>query len=203
MAEPTKDMSMTSFMDGMFAGLEKDTGLKPSEWSTRFGPELLGAGVETAGDIFLTPLMTKILGLVLGLPSIGAAAFAPKDAINSRLRSELFTFGMHEVTRLLDPTPADVLAIRKNINDICVAITGKEYGLDVAPEVRGKRALGAFVRDLKEWEDAAKELSKPLPAFMTSSFAAASPQTRTSTESPTLGTQEIAPSAQQKLASAI
>ena len=102
-----KDFSLTGYMDPAFKYFAEQTKLPIDEISPIIGGELYGAGTELVCDMLMKGLLSKAVQTCIG---IGTTAYSIwGDGLSPRLRRELLEYGTHEVSRIIDPKPSDLI----------------------------------------------------------------------------------------------
>jgi len=143
---PEPKVTMSGFLDPAVATLAREAGISPEDISTRWVPEGFATGVECLSDLLFTELGTKLLGVIIGVGTTVPAIFG--KGVDPRLRRELLTFGAHNLSRVADPTPTEMLAIAKNVASIAEGITKGDWG----------KVGAGFFRSPEEYKELGKAL---------------------------------------------
>ncbi|MBA7660384.1 hypothetical protein ES703_68386 [subsurface metagenome] len=122
-----KDFSLTGYMDPAFKYFAEQTKLPIDEISPIIGGELYGAGTELVCDMLMKGLLSKAVQTCIG---IGTTAYSIwGDGLSPRLRRELLEYGSHEVFRIIDPKPSDLIEIAECIENITNGIKSNDIEL--------------------------------------------------------------------------
>ena len=113
-------VSISRPFDDFFAGIAEATGVPAEEYSTRVVPEWIAALLELTTDIFTKGWLNKLINVLAGIIANGYAILG--KGVDRRLRMELVTLGNHELTRVLDPKPQDIVELRESIEKLVEAI---------------------------------------------------------------------------------
>jgi hypothetical protein len=116
------ELSLTSWLDGVFDYFAKESGIAVEDLSSKWGAETLGVAIEGISDMILTPLSTKILGAIVGGGSWITAIWGKSVVPSKRLRDELYVLGNHLISRLIDPTPTDIIQLRQNLDKLVAGL---------------------------------------------------------------------------------
>jgi hypothetical protein len=144
------DFSLTKWIDPLFGYFATQSGIPIEEYAAVAGGEGIGAAEEVIVDMLCTGLLGKIIQLATGLGCTLGAIYS-KD-LSQRLKRELIVWGQHSITRLIDPTPSDLLELRANIDKLVAGLKLGDAG----------RITDAFLRSPEELKAMIAVLTAPL-----------------------------------------
>ncbi|GAI09722.1 unnamed protein product, partial [marine sediment metagenome] len=139
------ELTLTSWMDPIFAYFATESGIPLADYSAMAGGEAIGSSIEVISDLTLQPLATKIIGALIGAASVGYGVWGKPSM---RLRKELVALGHHMLTRILDPTPSDIIDLRKNINDLLRGLRLGNMSIVTSALLRSPAELGQMIKAL-------------------------------------------------------
>jgi len=119
-AGKSPEISLTKWLDPALEYFAKQAGIPVDQYSAQVGGEGIGAGLEVVADFFTKGWLNKAIQGVSGLVATSYAVFG-KD-VPVRLRRELLAVGMHELLRIVDPKPSDVIEVTQSIHAFADAI---------------------------------------------------------------------------------
>lgn len=140
------ELSLTKWLDPVFAYFARESGIPVDQYTAVAGGEGIGATEEFILDLLGTGLLGKIVQFGTGLGCTLGGIFG-KD-ISPRLKRELITWGQHSLTRIIDPTPSDILELRANIDKFVAGLKAGDISKITDAFLRSpeelKRMLGAL-----------------------------------------------------------
>lgn len=143
------ELSLTSWLDPVFDYFARESGIPVSDYTAVAGGEGIGATEEAILDLLGTGLLGKIVQVGTGLGCTLGAIFG--KGISQRLKRELIAWGQHSLTRVIDPTPSDILELRVNIDKL---VAGMKLG-------DASRITDAFLRSPEELKNMISALTGP------------------------------------------
>ena len=144
-----KNISLTSWLDTVLGYFADQAGISREDYVAQTGGEWIASGIEFATDMFTKGIMNKLIQGILGAV-LGSYAIWGKP--NPRLRKELIAMANHELTRILDPKPSDLIELRESIDKLVSAIQAKDL----------KLALDALFRSPEELKNMLSALGIPV-----------------------------------------
>lgn len=132
-------LTLTGYMDPAFKYFADQTGIGVSEISPMFGGEIYGAGIELVCDMVMKGLLSKGVQTCIGIGCTAYSLFG--DGLSIRLKRELLELGTHEISRLIDPKPSDLIEIAECIESISSGISSGDIDLIVAGLFRSPEEL--------------------------------------------------------------
>jgi len=106
------EFTLTAWLDPALKFFADQAEIPVDQYVAQTGGEGIAAGIELVTDLFLTEFLNKLVQLGLG---IGFGCYALWGKPTPRLRRELVTMANHQISRIVDPKPRDIIAIRENI----------------------------------------------------------------------------------------
>lgn len=102
-------VSLTSWLDPALAPLAKEAGISKDEYVSYTGGEAIGTVLEQIAGSFTTGWTKRVINLLAGLIAGGYAVYG--DKVPPRLRKELIGVANHELLRLLELRPNDLVEL--------------------------------------------------------------------------------------------
>ncbi len=146
------EFTLTKWLDPILDYFAKEAGMPVEEYSSRVGGEGLGAAVEGITDYVARSWFSKLVQFIAGAAAGGYATFG-KD-VNPRLRKELLTFGLHELFRVVDPSPEEIVKMREEFQKFLDAVTRGDW----------QEALKWIIRSPEELKKPFEGLTAPTSA---------------------------------------
>jgi hypothetical protein len=109
-----REVSITGWLDPVFKYFAEQSGIPIEQYSAQVGGEGIGTALEVVADFFTKGWLNKSIQAVAGLIADGYAIWG-KD-VPTRLRRELLALGTHELLRLVDPKPSDVIEFQRSLS---------------------------------------------------------------------------------------
>ncbi len=119
------EFTLTKWLDPILDYFARESGISVEEYSSRVGGEGLGAAVEGITDYVARLWFSKLVQFIAGAVASGYATFG-KD-VHPRLRKELLTFGLHELFRVVDPSPEDIAKMQEEFGKFLDAVTRGDW----------------------------------------------------------------------------
>jgi len=157
MAEAT----LTSWLDPVFEYFAREAGISTEEYSSIAGSQGIGASVEILSDLFLQPLTAKVGQGIAGLATLCYGIWGKPPS--KRLQKELIVLGNHMLTRIIDPKPSDIIAVRQNIDQLVEGIKAKDMAKITGALLRSPAELGQMLRALGAPVNVPAETPSPRP----------------------------------------
>ena len=144
-----KNISLTSWLDTVLGFFADQAGVSREDYVAQTGGEWIASGIEFTADMFTKGIMNKLIQGLIGA-ILGSYAIWGKP--NPRLRKELIAMANHELTRILDPKPSDLIELRESIDKLVSAIQAKDL----------KLAMDALFRSPEELKNMLSALGIPV-----------------------------------------
>jgi len=135
-------VSITKPFDGLFSPLAETAGIPVEDYTTRVVPEWIATGLEAVTDIFAKGWLNKLIQFIAGAIAAGYATWGKN--VDPRLRRELLTIGQHELTRILDPKPQDIIELRESIENFVKAVQRGDWNAALASILRTPSEIKAM-----------------------------------------------------------
>ncbi|MBA7493305.1 hypothetical protein ES702_03863 [subsurface metagenome] len=113
------DISITQWMDPALKYFADQARIPVSDFSSQVGGEGIGNALEMTANFFTKGWLNKAIQGLAGLIANSYAIWG-KD-VPTRLRKELLAVGTHELLRIADPSPKDVIEARQSLEDFIAA----------------------------------------------------------------------------------
>jgi len=145
------ELSLTSWLDPIIEFFDKTAppageAVPRESRAIGLGGEALGVGEEAILDFLGTGLLGKIVQCVTGAGCILGATFS-KD-ISRRLKNELYVWGVHSISRVIDPKPSDILELRMDIDKLVAGLKLRDAGRITDALLRSPEELKAMIATL-------------------------------------------------------
>ncbi|MHA1833673.1 MAG: hypothetical protein ACTSV7_06740 [Candidatus Baldrarchaeia archaeon] len=118
-------VSLTSWLDPLLGYFAREAGLPVEDYVSQTGGEGIATSIETVTDFFLKGIANKAAQALTGL-IVGSYAIWGKPS--DRLKKELIAIANHLIMRIIDPSPQQIIEIRKSIDEIIDAIKARDLG---------------------------------------------------------------------------
>ena len=141
-----REATLTSWMDPIFEYFAREAGISTEEYSSIAGSQGIGASIEVLSDLFLTPLAAKLAQGIAGLASVAYGVWGKPPS--KRLQKELIVLGNQMLTRIIDPKPSDIIALRQNIDQLVEGIKTKDMAKITGALLRSPAELGQMLQAL-------------------------------------------------------
>jgi hypothetical protein len=149
------EFNITGWLDPALKYFADQAGIPVSDYSAQVGGEGIGVTLEAVADLFTKGWLNKAIQFVTGLIADGYAIWG-RD-VNVRLRRELLALGTHELLRIVNPKPSEILEVRDSLSRF----------IDAAARGDWEGALSSVLRTTGELQ-AMLGVTSPPPAPSTS-----------------------------------
>jgi len=134
MAAPEKGFSITGWLDPAFKYFAEQAGIPVDQYSAQVGGEGIGVGLEAVADFFTKGWLNKAIQAAAGL--IGSSYAVWGKDVPTRLRRELLAVGTHELLRIADPKPQDIVEVRRSVTEFVDAVMKGDWNSALASVLR-------------------------------------------------------------------
>jgi len=135
MAAPAeKGFSITGWLDPALKYFAEQAGIPVDQYSAQVGGEGIGVGLEAVADFFTKGWLNKAIQAAAGL--IGSSYAVWGRDVPTRLRRELLAVGTHELLRIADPKPQDIVEVRRSVTEFVDAIMRGDWNAALASVLR-------------------------------------------------------------------
>lgn len=114
------EVSITSWLDPILKYFAEQAGIPVDQYASQVGGEGIGTAMEMVADFFTKGWLNKGIQFVTGLIANCYAIFG-KD-VPIRLRRELLALGTHELLRIVNPRPSEVIEVRESLDSFIRAL---------------------------------------------------------------------------------
>jgi len=128
------ELSLTRWLDPALDSLARQSGIPVDQFSSQVGGEGIGVGLEVISDMFTKGWLNKAIQGIAGLMATSYAIWGRNVPV--RLRRELLALGTHELLRISDPKPSDIIELRSSIEEFSRAIARKDLNAALASVLR-------------------------------------------------------------------
>jgi hypothetical protein len=125
---------LTKWLDPALDSLARQSGIPVDQFSSQVGGEGIGVGLEVISDMFTKGWLNKAIQGIAGLMATSYAIWG--RGVPDRLRRELLALGTHELLRVSDPKPSDILELRSSIEEFSRAVANKDLNAALASVLR-------------------------------------------------------------------
>lgn len=133
-------------MDPAFAYFAKEAGISTEEYTTVAGAQSIGSSIEIISDLFAQPLLAKLMQGLGGAAVAGYGIWGKPPS--ARLKKELITLGQHMISRIIDPKPSDIIAVRQNLEALIAGVKAKDMAKITGALLRSPAELSAMLKAL-------------------------------------------------------
>jgi len=137
------EISITGWLDPAFRYFAEQSGIPIDQYSSQVGGEGIGTALEVVADFFTKGWLNKAVQAVAGLIADGYAIWG-KD-VPMRLRRELLALGTHELLRIVDPKPSDVIEFRRSLDSFVRAAQRGDWNAALSSVLRTPSEIQAMV----------------------------------------------------------
>ncbi|MHA1506314.1 MAG: hypothetical protein ACTSR0_03895 [Candidatus Asgardarchaeia archaeon] len=135
-------MALTNWLDSALGVFARQAGIPVEEYSAYVGGEAIGNGLEIITDIFTKGWFNKTVQFLTGL--IGTTYAIYGKGVSPRLRKELLAIGTHELLRIFDPKPSDLIELRNSIDQLVAGIKNKDWNAILNSMLRSPAEIQAY-----------------------------------------------------------
>lgn len=108
-----REVNLTGWLDPALKYFADQAGITIPDYSSQVGGEGIGNALEALADFFTKGWLNKGIQCGAGLIADMYAVWG-KD-VPIRLRKELLALGTHELLRIVDPKPSDIIEVRHSV----------------------------------------------------------------------------------------
>jgi hypothetical protein len=156
------EFNITGWLDPALKYFADQAGIPVSDYSAQVGGEGIGVALECIADLFTKGWFNKAIQFVTGLVATGYAVWG-RD-VNIRLRRELLALGTHELLRVVDPKPSDIIEARESLSKFISAVSRGDWNGALAAILRTPDELRNMFKMLGLAEEMAPvEAVTPVP----------------------------------------
>ena len=138
-----REVSITGWLDPALDYFAKQSGIPVDQYSSQVGGEGIATGLEMVADFFTKGWLNKGVQFTAGLIANGYAIWG-KD-VPIRLRRELLALGHHELLRIANPKPSDIIEMRQSIESFIRAAQRGDWNTALASILRTPAEIQAMV----------------------------------------------------------
>jgi len=137
------EVSITGWLDPALKYFAEQSGIPIDQYSSQVGGEGIGTALEVVADFFTKGWLNKAVQAAAGLIANGYAIWG-KD-VPMRLRRELLALGTHELLRIVDPKPSDVIEFRRSLDSFIRSATRGDWNAALSSVLRTPSEIQAMV----------------------------------------------------------
>jgi hypothetical protein len=137
------EFNITGWLDPALKYFADQAGIPVSDYSAQVGGEGIGVALECIADLFTKGWFNKAIQFVTGLVATGYAVWG-RD-VNIRLRKELLALGTHELLRVVDPKPSEIIDVRESLSNFINAVSRGDWDGALATMLRTPSELQAML----------------------------------------------------------
>jgi len=138
-----REVSITGWLDPALKYFADQTRIPVDQYSSQVGGEGIGTALEMVADLFTKGWLNKGIQFLAGLIADGYAIWG-KD-VPTRLRRELLALGTHELLRIANPKPSDIIEVRQSIESFISAVQRGDWNAALASVLRTPSEIQAMV----------------------------------------------------------
>lgn len=170
------EVSITGWLDPALRYFAEQSGIPVDQYSSQIGGEGIGTALECVADFFTKGWLNKGIQFVAGLIASGYAIWGKE--VPTRLRRELLALGTHELLRIVDPKPSDIIEARQSLDSFIRGIQRGDWNAALSSILRTPAELRTFL--------GLPQPAPPTPVFRTPVVAStpAPARTREETKAP-------------------
>jgi hypothetical protein len=112
----SESFSITAWLEPVLGWFADQGKLNKEDYVSQTGAEAFANGIEAFADMFLSALGSKVVQTLAGIATGCYAIWGP--GVGTRLKKELITLANHMEMRLIDPTPSQLVDLRKDIDNL-------------------------------------------------------------------------------------
>jgi len=128
------EVSITKWLDPAFEYFARESGIPIDQYSAQVGGEGIGTGLEVVADFFTKGWLNKGIQFLAGLIANGYAIWG--KGVSTRLRRELLAVGTHELLRIVNPKPSEVIEVRRSLETFTRAAQRGDWNSALASVLR-------------------------------------------------------------------
>ena len=137
------EVSLTKWLDPALDYFAKEAGIPVADYSSQVGGEGIGNALEIAADFFTKGWLNKAIQGIAGLVADCYAIWGKN--VPTRLRKELLGVGTHELLRIVDPKPSDLIEMRQSLQDFVAAAQRGDWNAAMASVLRSPAEIQAML----------------------------------------------------------
>ena len=137
-----REVSITGWLDPALDYFAKQSGIPVDQYSSQVGGEGIGTALEMVADFFTKGWLNKGVQFTAGLIANSYAIWG-KD-VPIRLRRELLALGHHELLRIANPKPSDIIEMRQSIESFIRAAQRGDWNTALASILRTPKEIQAM-----------------------------------------------------------
>lgn len=118
-------ISITSWLDPALKYFSDQSGIPVDQYSSQVGGEGIANVLEMSADFFTKGWLNRAIQGGAGLIATGYAVWG-KD-VPDRLRRELLAIGTHELFRVVEAKPDEVLEVRQSLTDFIASAQAGDW----------------------------------------------------------------------------
>jgi hypothetical protein len=142
-AAPTHgELSITAWLDPVLKYFADQAKIPVDQYSAQVGGEGIATALEAAADFFTKGWLNKAIQFATGLIASGYAIWG-KD-VPTRLRRELLALGTHELFRVVDPKPSDIIEARESLTSFISALQRGDWNAALSSVLRTPAEIKAM-----------------------------------------------------------
>jgi len=142
MAARPGELSLTSWLDPAFKYFADQAKIPVDQYSSQVGGEGIATGLEMLADLFTKGWLNKVVQFLAGLIADGYAIWG-KD-VPTRLRRELLAVGTHELLRIANPKPSEIIEVRQSLENFISAVQRGDWNAALASILRTPSEIQAM-----------------------------------------------------------
>jgi len=137
------EISLTKWLDPALDYFARESGIPVDQYAAQQGGEGIAVGLEVATDFFTKGWLNKAIQAVAGIVANSYAVWGKN--VPARLRRELLALGTHEIFRIADPKPSDIIEVRRSLEDFLSAAQRGDWNAALASILRSPAEIQAMV----------------------------------------------------------
>jgi hypothetical protein len=137
-----REVSITSWLDPALKYFADQAGIPTEQYSSQVGGEGIGTALEMTADFFTKGWLNKGVQFLAGLIADSYAIWG-KD-VPTRLRRELLALGTHELLRIVNPKPSDIIEFRQSLESFITAVQRGDWNAALASVLRTPSEIQAM-----------------------------------------------------------
>jgi hypothetical protein len=137
------ELSITGWLDPALKYFAEQAKIPVDQYSAQVGGEGIGVALEAIADFFTKGWLNKGIQFLAGLIADCYAIWG-KD-VPTRLRRELLALGTHELLRIVNPKPSEVIEFRESLDTFIRAIQRGDYNTALSSVLRTPAEIKAML----------------------------------------------------------
>jgi hypothetical protein len=133
-ARPPSEVSITGWLDPALKYFADQAKIPVDQYSAQVGGEGIGNALEVAADFFTKGWLNKTIQFLAGLIADSYAVWG-KD-VPTRLRRELLALGTHELLRIVNPKPSELIEFRESLSSFISGLQRGDYNAALSSILR-------------------------------------------------------------------